>query len=375
MAGIYIHIPYCKTRCIYCDFYKETDEGNMDAFVESLCKEFALRKNETTENIKTIYFGGGTPSRLKPHHFKDVFSSIQANYSVEKDAEITVEANPDDLTAEYISLLKELPVNRLSIGIQSFDDKELKFLSRRHSAKEAIDAVENCKQAGFDNISIDLIYGLPDQTLDIWEDNLQKAIDLDIQHVSAYHLIYEEKTKLFTLLERGRVNPVTDEMSIDMLSMLINKLGKANFEQYEVCSFAQNKLYSKHNTSYWLDEKYLGFGPSAHSYNGDSRSWNIASLGKYMRSINSGEIPIEVETLSKYEKYNEFVLTKLRMMIGLNLSQLKEKFGEELYDYFFEASQRYIDEDLIIHENDMFRLTESGIFLADEIMSEMMWVD
>ena len=201
MAGLYIHIPYCKTRCIYCDFYKETDESTMERFTKSLCLEFILRKDEADEPIKTIYFGGGTPTRLHATHFEDIFSHIYSNYNVLPDAEITIEANPDDLNDEYITLIKQLPVNRISIGIQSFDDKELKFLSRRHSAQEAIDAVKRCQQNGFDNISIDLIYGLPNQTLSVWESNIQKAINLGIQHISAYHLIYEENTKLYTLLE------------------------------------------------------------------------------------------------------------------------------------------------------------------------------
>lgn len=375
MAGIYIHIPYCKTRCIYCDFYKETNEGNMDAFVGSLCAEFAMRKDEATESIKTIYFGGGTPSRLRVEHFKEIFSSIESNYNVEKDAEVTVEANPDDLTYEYIAMLQHLPVNRISVGIQSFDDNELKFLSRRHSAQQAIEAVKDCQKAGFDNISIDLIYGLPNQTLEVWEKNLQAAIDLDIQHISAYHLIYEKDTKLYTLLELGRVHPVADELSIDMFSMLIDKLGNNDFEQYEISNFAKNKLYSKHNTSYWQDCNYLGFGPSAHSYDGVRRSWNVASIGKYIAAINKGELLQEAELLSQKDKYNEFILTKLRMMKGINLPILKEQFGEHLYGYSLASAQKYIDEGLLCLKDDVLRLTQSGIFVSDGIMSEMMWID
>lgn len=375
MAGLYIHIPYCKTRCIYCDFYKETDESTMERFTKSLCLEFILRKDEAKEPIKTIYFGGGTPTRLHATHFEDIFSHIYSNYNVLPDAEITIEANPDDLNDEYITLIKQLPVNRISIGIQSFDDKELKFLSRRHSAQEAVDAVKRCQQDGFDNISIDLIYGLPNQTLSVWESNIQKAINLGIQHISAYHLIYEENTKLYTLLERGRVTPVADDISIEMFSMLISKLKDSGFEQYEISNFAKNGQYSKHNTSYWLDHKYIGFGPSAHSYNGEKRSWNISSIGKYMLAIENNELLQESEVLSEYEKYNEFILTKLRMMKGMNLNDLRSHFGDKLYDYCMQIAIKYIDEQLLIVEGDMLRLTQKGIFISDGIMSSLMWID
>lgn len=375
MAGIYIHIPYCKTRCIYCDFYKETNESNMDAFVDSLCRELVMRKDEVVESVKTIYFGGGTPSRLRENHFKDIFDFIEKNYTIEDEVEITVEANPDDLTNDYVKMLQSLPINRLSIGIQSFDDVELNFLSRRHSAQQAIDAVKRCQDFGYDNISIDMIYGLPNQSLERWSANIETAIDLNIQHISAYHLIYEENTKLYTLLERGRVIPVADETSINMFTMLINKLAKSGFEQYEISNFAKNKRYSRHNTSYWLDQKYLGFGPSAHSYDGTNRSWNISSIVKYILSIHSDELPQETEVLSINERYNEFILTKLRMMKGMNLSLLKDLFGEDYYTYCLSSAQRFIKEGLLLLDGDELKLTQSGIFISDGIMSEMMKID
>lgn len=376
MAGIYIHIPYCKTRCIYCNFYKETDEGNIDAFVTALCGELALRKDETTDSIKTIYFGGGTPSRLKIEHFKQIFKSIYEHYNIEIDAEITIEANPDDLTKEYVDMLRnDLPINRLSIGIQSFDDAELKFLSRRHGGQQAIDVVKYCQQAGFDNISIDLIYGLPNQTLDLWNTNLQKAFNLNVQHMSAYHLIYEEETKLYNLLERGRVIPVEDEISTDMFSMLIDQMAHNGFEHYEISNFAKDGLYSKHNSSYWKDEMYLGFGPSAHSYDGVSRTWNIASLGKYIRSIEGGALLQEGEDLSPSDQYNEFILTKLGMMRGIDLGMMKDRFGKDRADYCLRTAKKYIDEGLLIHENDNLRLSNKGIFISDGIMSGLMWVE
>ena len=306
MAGIYIHIPFCKTRCVYCDFYKETDESKINDFVAALCAEATLRKNEISESIKTIYFGGGTPSRLSKQHFENIFENLFSNFSVESDAEITLEANPDDLSEEYIQLLRELPFNRISIGIQSFDDDELKFLSRRHSAQQAIDAVKRCQQAGFDNISIDLMYGLPKQTLEIWKENLQKACELNIQHISAYHLIYEPETKLYSLLQKGKIQPVTDDASTEMFSTLIDVLLQNGFEHYEISNFAKNGLYSMHNTSYWKNEKYMGLGPSAHSYDGENRSWNVSSLNKYIESVKSGKLSQETENLTLSQKYMIF---------------------------------------------------------------------
>lgn len=374
MAGIYIHIPFCKTRCIYCDFYKETDESKINDFVSALCTEATLQKNEITEQVKTIYFGGGTPSRLNKRHFEQIFEALFSLFSIEKDAEITLEANPDDLSKEYIQLLRELPFNRISIGIQSFDDSELKFLSRRHSAQQAVDAVKRCQQAGFDNISIDLMYGLPHQTLEIWEKNLQKACELNIQHVSAYHLIYEPETKLYSLLQKGRVQPITDETSTEMFSMLIDTLSENGFEHYEISNFAKNELYSQHNTSYWKNEKYLGLGPSAHSYDGENRSWNIASLDKYIQSVQSGKQLQENEHLTPDQKYNEFILTGLRTMWGVNLQQLKTNFGEKYYNYCLENAKKHIiTGNLRIIDNSLI-LTTRGVFISDGIMSELMWV-
>ena len=375
MAGIYIHIPFCKTRCVYCDFYKETDESKINDFVAALCAEATLRKNEISESIKTIYFGGGTPSRLNKQHFENIFENLFSNFSVESDAEITLEANPDDLSEEYIQLLRELPFNRISIGIQSFDDDELKFLSRRHSAQQAIEAVKRCQQAGFDNISIDLMYGLPKQTLEIWKENLQKACELNIQHISAYHLIYEPETKLYLLLQKGKIQPVSDDASTEMFSTLIDVLLQNGFEHYEISNFAKNGLYSKHNTSYWKNEKYMGLGPSAHSYDGENRSWNVSSLNKYIESVKSGKLSQETENLTLSQKYNEFILTGLRTMWGVDLQQLKEKFGNKFYNYCLQNAQVSIDEKHLTIINNSLILTISGIFISDVIMSELMFIN
>ena len=375
MAGIYLHIPYCKFKCIYCDFYKETDESNIDAFADAICKEMVLRKNELPETVHTIYFGGGTPSRLNKRHFNQIFDAMFSNYTIAEDAEITLEANPDDLTPEYIAMLTTLPVNRLSVGIQSFDDDELRFLSRRHNSRQAIDAVKNCQKAGFDNISIDLMYGLPKQTIEMWKSNLQIAMQLDIQHISAYHLIYEAHTKLFTMLQKGKVKPVADELSVDMFDTLLDTVSENGFEYYEISNFAKDKLYSKHNTSYWQNRKYLGLGPSAHSYSGDERSWNVSSIDKYIESINKGEMDRESETLTTAQKYNEFVLTAIRTMWGVDLNRLKEKFGMQQYDYCMKNLQKQMDAGFVTIEDNHLKLTRKGLFVADGIATELMWVE
>lgn len=374
MAGIYIHIPFCKTRCIYCDFYKETDESRINDFVHALCAEARFRQSEIPEPVKTVYFGGGTPSRLSNLHFQQIFDTLFSLFSINKNAEITLEANPDDLSEEYLQLLKELPFNRISIGIQSFDDGELKFLSRRHSAQQAIDAVRRCQQVGFDNISIDLMYGLPDQTLDSWKKTLQKACELEIQHISAYHLIYEKQTRLYALLQKGAIHPTTDETSTEMFSMLIDTLAENGFEHYEISNFAKGSMYSKHNTSYWKNEKYVGLGPSAHSYDGENRSWNEASLDNYIGMVQSGKLVRETEHLTFSQKYNEFILTGLRTIWGVNLHELKNTFGEKYYDYCRKNAQKFIEEHLLKTENQSLKLTREGIFISDGIMSELMWV-
>jgi oxygen-independent coproporphyrinogen-3 oxidase len=374
MAGIYIHIPFCKTRCVYCDFYKETDENQIKVFTEALCTEAALRKNEVTEPVKTVYFGGGTPSRLDNQAFAEIFETLFSHFPIEEDAEITLEANPDDLSEEYIHLLRKLPFNRISIGIQSFDDGELKFLSRRHSARQAIQAVKLCRQAGFENISIDLMYGLPGQTPGMWEKSLRQACELDVWHISAYHLIYEKQTRLYALLQKGSVRPVTDEASTEMFSMLIDTLAQNGFEHYEISNFAKSKKYSIHNTSYWKNEKYIGLGPSAHSYDGENRSWNIASLEKYITAIQSGELLQETEKLTFTQKYNEFILTGLRTMWGVDLNLLKEKFGQELFDYCLQNARKFIREGLLVSKDNSLMLTREGIFISDGIMSELMRV-
>lgn len=376
MAGIYIHVPFCKTRCIYCDFYTRTDMSPKYNYVLAICKEIELRKSYISDEIvDTIYFGGGTPSQLSVEDFNKIFETIYNTFEVSSDAEITMEANPDDLDISYLDSLQALPFNRLSMGVQSFNDDELKFLKRRHSSKRALDVVNTCKSLGYNNISIDLMYGLPNQTMDIWQRNLDKAISLDIQHISSYHLIYEQGTRLYRLFKMGDVKAVDEELSVEMFSLMIDKLGSAGFEHYEISNFARNGLYSRHNSSYWLGKKYLGLGPAAHSFDGENRAWNIPSISKYITAIGEHRLPLEIENLDRNTRYNDFILTGMRTMWGVDLIELERLFGTKLKDYCMKNVQRYIDERFVYKEANVLKLSRNGIFISDGIMSDMMWVE
>lgn len=413
MPGIYIHIPFCKKRCIYCDFYSTTRESQREAYVAALCREIRLRKEEADGPIETLYFGGGTPTRLQQADFERIFETIADCYILDPAAEITVEANPDDLSDRYVEMLSGLPFNRISIGIQSFNDRELQFLSRRHTARQAVEAVQRCRERGFHNIGIDLMYGLPGQTQSGWLKNIREAIRLEVPHISAYHLIYEERTRIYTLLQRGIITAVDEESSSEMFAMLIDTLSARGFIHYEISAFAKEGFFSRHNSSYWKGVPYLGFGPSAHSYNGNNRSYNPAFLSRYISAaiaaiaatatnaadeatatiaaekatgidkahkvthtdtIAAGILIRETDSLTLYEKYNEFILTGLRTMWGVNLSLLEERFGAELYQFCMENAKRFREAGLLVTEGDSLKLTREGIFISDGIMSELMWV-
>lgn len=375
MAGIYIHVPFCKTRCIYCDFYTGTDDSKRRQYIDAVVKELSVRKDYVEgEPIRTIYFGGGTPSQLYFDEFKRIFDSIYQNYKVESNAEITFEANPDDLTAGFFDSIAKLPFNRLSIGIQTFSDPELKFLNRRHSAQAAIDAVKLAQSRGFDNISIDLIYGLPDQTIDVWNRNLDIALSLDIQHVSAYHLIYEERTALYRMLKKHKVSEVDEELSNDMFSLMIDRLRKEGFEHYEISNFARDSKYSKHNTSYWLGEKYLGIGPSAHSFNGRDRAWNVSSLTKYINALAKDQLDVEYEILDVDKQYNDFILTGLRTKWGVDLKTLESRFGSKMLEYCLRYAKRYLKSECLKEVDGRLILTDKGVFISDGIMSDLIFV-
>lgn len=375
MAGIYIHVPYCKTRCIYCDFFTQTNLSSRLDYVSALCKEIELRKDYIQNDIvRTIYFGGGTPSLLQEQDFRHIFSTIYKTFEVAPDAEITLEANPDDLSAEYLSMLSTLLFNRLSMGVQSFDDDELKFINRRHSAKSAINAVELAQKYGFSNLSIDLMYGLPNQSVNIWKNNLKTAISLNIQHISSYHLIYEEGTKLYRMFKKGEVKEADEDLSLNMFSMMIDELTNVGFDHYEISNFARNQLYSRHNTSYWLGDRYLGLGPAAHSFDSQDRAFNIASIPKYIAGIEENLPKITIEKLDSSSQYNEFILTGMRTKWGIDLLKLEHLFGHKYLVYCLKNADKYIKLGDVIKEESTLKLTRRGIFISDGIMSDLMWV-
>ena len=376
MAGIYLHIPFCKRRCIYCDFFSTTQGGQTDRYIEALCSELEQRKEYLEgEDIETIYLGGGTPSQLQEKHFERIFSTLYIYYPVRPDAEITLEANPDDLNKEYVTMLRHFPFNRLSMGIQTFNDTTLRLLHRRHTAQQAIDAFERCRQAGFANISIDLMYGLPGETLASWKADLEQAIALHPEHISAYHLIYEEGTPLWKLREEHRVSEIDEDLSVSLFSELIHTLKTAGYEHYEISNFCLPGKHSRHNSSYWIGKKYLGCGASAHSYNGISRQWNIASLEKYMTGIEHRKPDYEIEELDLYTRYNDFVITSLRTQWGMSLTKLKTDFGEKLYDYCIQLATPHLQQHTLQQANGLLKFTEQGIFISDGIMSDLLWVE
>lgn len=375
MAGLYIHVPFCAKRCIYCDFFTSTNQDSKAAYVDAVCKELVLRKDYLKgETLRTIYFGGGTPSQLSAKDFERIFETIRQHYNTETCEEVTLEANPDDMTQEYVYSLRNLPFNRVSMGVQSFQPADLIFLNRRHDRQQAINAVATCKANGLSNISIDLIYGLPGQTPEEWNCNLEEAIALNVPHISAYHLIYEEGTRLTKLKSAGKVIPVSEEFSEDFFTVLIDKLNKAGYLHYEISNFAQPGCFSKHNSSYWDETIYIGIGPSAHSFDGESRQWNIASMKRYLSGIESGVPDVEKELLDANTKYNEYIITGLRTMWGIQLNRIEENYGKEKKEFCLTQASSYINNGLLLREGDILKLSPHGIFISDRIMSDLLWV-
>ena len=375
MAGIYIHIPFCKRRCIYCDFFSTTQSEKKPTYIHTLCQELEMRKNYLEgEEIETIYLGGGTPSQLTEEELNEIFTSLYNIYKVKEDAEITLEANPDDLTPEYVSMLRRLPINRISMGIQTFQEETLKQLHRRHTARQAIEAFHRCREADFRNISIDLMYGLPGETLDTWKEDLQQAIALHPEHISAYHLIYEEGTALWKLREEHQVEEADEDLSVTLFKTLIDELKQAGYQHYEISNFCLPGLHSRHNSSYWTGKKYLGCGPSAHSYDGTSRQWNVSSLEKYIHAIHQGKPDFEIEELDLYTRYNDFVITSIRTSWGMSLSHLRMVYGEELYRYCLRMSKPHLSQGVLEIKEDTLKLTQEGIFISDGIMSDLLWI-
>jgi len=375
MAGIYIHIPFCTQRCTYCDFYTEVAPDFIPSLIDAMATEIKLRKEYVQNSpINTIYFGGGTPSILKVEQFTTIFEAIYSRHTVAGDAEITFEANPDDLTPDFLSSIRSLPFNRISIGIQSFDDNDLKRINRRHTSQQAIKAVKDAQDAGFSNISIDLIYGLPFQTLKAWEKQLDAALNLQIQHISAYGLTYEEGTSLWKQRENGMIETVDDSTMNEMYNLLLDKTSQHGFEAYEISNFALPGYRSRHNSSYWKQEPYIGIGPSAHSYDVISRQWNIASIKEYIKAINADKPFFEREELTLYNRYNDFVMVTLRTYDGLDMKALEKEFGSELADYCLKNIKTFMDSEQVYYSDGKLRLTRDGIQISNLILTQLMKV-
>ncbi len=379
MAGIYIHIPFCKQACHYCDFHFSTSLKRKDEMLEALNAEMILRQEELAdEPIETIYFGGGTPSVLSVNELQRLVDTVYQNYKVSYDPEISLEANPDDLTAAKILELAESPINRLSIGIQSFFDEDLVLMNRAHNAEEAINSLSMATRH-FENITIDLIYGIPNMTNKRWKENLQKAFDLGVNHISSYALTVEPKTALDTFIRQGKYPKVSEETALAHFTMLVNETEKHGFIQYEISNFGKPEFFSKHNTSYWQGKPYLGFGPSAHSFNNNIRSWNVSNNPSYIKSIQQGELPKESETLTKEDRFNEYVMTGLRTIWGVSFNEVENRFGQSFKNQLYKNAQYFITQKLLIimengEKSEVLKATEKGKFLIDGIASDLFMI-
>ena len=375
MAGIYIHIPFCRLKCYYCDFYKTVNTSLTDKFIKALEKEIIKRKNYLdNEKVETIYFGGGTPSVLTKTELTGILDFLKLNFNVSPTAEITFEANPDDLSAEYLQEIYQAGVRRLSIGIQSLQNEFLKKMNRRHDAKQAVEAVKNAANTGFNDISVDLIYGLPGLTSAQWKADLEKVFQLPVHHLSAYHLTYHKGTPFYTWLKKGTLKALNEEESILQFQLLIKMANENSFEQYEISNFARDQKYSKHNSSYWTGVKYLGLGPSAHSFNGISRSWNVSHIESYIKAVEAGVSYSETEILTENNKYNEFVLTRIRTKWGVSADETKTVFGTEKAEWFQKNIEKYVMTGLVKEQSGIFTLTEKGMFVSDDIMANLMFI-
>lgn len=381
MPGLYLHIPFCPSRCIYCDFYSTTQLQRREQYVEALCRE--IQSSDTRQPVQTIYLGGGTPSQLSHEQLSRIFHTIYNKYHVSPEAEVTLEANPDDLTPAYVQALRTLPVNRLSIGVQTFDDSRLRLLRRRHTAAQAAEAVRRARQAGLANVSIDLMFGFPGQTLAQWEADIDSALSLGVQHVSAYSLMLEDGTALTRMVESGQLREPDEETARQMYALLISRLCKAGFDHYEISNFALPGFRSRHNSSYWNDTPYQGFGAAAHSYDGRTRSWNPSDLDAYLRLWSqprtaapacAAEEIRESETLTDSQRYDERVLTRLRTREGIDLDALRRDFGDARLRYLLRLARPHVEAGRlrISPDGQRLALTPEGILVSNCIMADLM---
>ena len=375
MSGIYIHIPFCKQACHYCDFHFSTSLKKRDEMVNALAKEIELRKGEfETETIQTIYFGGGTPSVLNNDELKFLIDTVYKNYNVSNDPEITLEANPDDLSKDRIIELSKSPINRLSIGIQSFFEDDLKLMNRAHNAQEA----KNCLAEAvkyFNNISVDLIYGIQNSTKEKWLQNIETALSYNVPHISSYALTVEPKTALASFIEKGIIQDVDEELAHEQFHILKDKLEAEGFIHYELSNFGKEGFFSRNNSAYWQGKSYIGIGPSAHSFSGEQRGWNVRNNSTYINAFQQNKLPIEVETLTKTDQYNEYVMTGLRTIWGVSLVKVESDFGSLYKDYLLEQAEVFINQHLLYIEDMHIKVSKEGQFLSDGIASELFKVN
>ena len=375
MAGIYIHIPFCKQACHYCDFHFSTTMGKKEEMLGAISKELVLRKNEfANTKVETIYFGGGTPSVLETEEINKLIETVYANYAVTVDPEITLEANPDDLSTRKIKQLAASKVNRLSIGVQSFFEDDLKLMNRAHSATEAEGSIAEATTY-FSNISIDLIYGIPGMSNKKWLQNIQKALSFGLPHISSYALTVEPKTALDKFIKKGEIAPVKDSVSQEHYKILVEELTKEGFVNYEFSNFGKPEFFSKNNTAYWLGKKYIGVGPSAHSFDGEKRSWNINNNPKYIKALAKGEFPREIEELSVVDRYNEYVMTGLRTIWGVSVAKVEVDFGKDYVAYLKKEAEGKIKKGLLEFRDNTLFVTAKGKFLSDGIAADLFIVN
>ena len=375
MSGIYIHIPFCKQACHYCDFHFSTSMKKKEEMVLAIAKEIQMRKSEfEKEQVETIYFGGGTPSVLTSEEINFLIATVYSYYSVIENPEITLEANPDDLSSERIIELSKSKINRLSIGIQSFFEDDLQLMNRAHNSAEAKKCLEEATKY-FDNISLDLIYGIPRMSNEKWKQNIETALSFGIPHISSYALTVEPKTALNKLIQTGKIAAPKDEVAQEHFAILVEMLEANDFIHYELSNFGKENYFSMNNSAYWLGKKYIGIGPSAHSYDGISRSWNVSNNAIYLKSIQENKLPNETEILSIADRYNEYIMTGLRTIWGVSLDRIEIEFGSTFLEYLNKQSQKFLSDDLVFIENNILKPTPKGKFLTDGIASDLFYLN
>lgn len=373
MSGIYIHVPFCKSKCAYCNFFSLVSEKKINDYVNSLKREIVSRKDYLGgEKVKTIYFGGGTPSLLPTKYIDEILKDLNNNFDLVSNPEITLEANPDTIDKEQLFEMKSLGINRISVGIQSFHDDDLKYLDRKHDSKHALQIIDDLKCVGFEKLTLDLIYGIPTLTEEKWNKNLDIFFSTGISHLSAYALTVEPKTILGQRIEKGDLQDVSEEETIRHYEILVDRTKENGFEHYEISNFAKPDCRSQHNSIYWNDEKYLGLGPSAHSYDGSSRQWNVSNLTKYIQLIDSdAESCYEKEVLSTEDKFNEYVMTSLRTSWGCDIEKISAKYGSSYSEHFFKNVKKYLESGEMLKDFNTYRLTDEGMLFADGIASDL----